>query len=77
MSNLCAHLFEKKCFVNFVNFLLMFLICFPIIFSRFDTSESMIPLSVSEISALAGFCDEKQDEEHEQELDNAQKLISW
>ena len=34
----------------------------------------MIPLSVSEISALAGFCDEKQDEEHEQELDNPQKL---
>ena len=31
---------------------------------RFDTSGSMIPLSVSEISALDGFCD-KQHEEQE------------
>ena len=40
------------------------------IFFRFDTSGSMKALSVSEISALDGFCDEqdKQDED-EEELD--------
>ena len=30
---------------------------------RFDTSGSMIPLSVSEKSALDGFCGEDKDEE--------------
>ena len=35
---------------------------------RFDTSGSMIPRSISEISALDGFCDEgEQHREHEQE----------
>ena len=35
---------------------------------RFDTSGSMIPLLVSEISALGGFCDEDEGEQDEEEL---------
>ena len=33
---------------------------FRIFFGRFDTSGSLIPLSVSEIAALEGFCDEQE-----------------
>ena len=41
--------------------MLSFFLDFPP--GRFDTSGSMIPLSVSEKSALDGFCDEDKDEE--------------
>ena len=42
---------------------MIFFYIHSIVSGRFDTSGSMIPLSVSEISALGGFCDE----EHEQQ----------
>ena len=46
----------------------MFFFIFTLfIFFNFDTSGSMIPLSVSEILALDSFCDEEQHED-EQEL---------
>ena len=35
------------------------------IFGRFDTSGSMIALSVSEISTLGAFCDEQQQDKQE------------
>ena len=40
-----------------------FLSIFRILSGRFDTSRSLIALSVSEISALGGFCDEQDKQE--------------
>ena len=50
--------FCSSCFIIF-NFF-----CFySEFFGRFDTNRSMIPLSVSEISTLDGFCEEEQEQE--------------
>ena len=50
-------------FIFFVLFFILLNFYIQYFSGGFDTSGSMIPLSVSEISALDGFCDE----EHEQQ----------
>ena len=41
--------------------------------SRFDTSGSMIPLLVPEISPCDGFCNEQQEEEEEEQEEEEQE----